>query len=52
MLVVWLHWIDEGGVCASLTPAIFEPGRADLILARPVSRHWVVLGRYLGSVAS
>lgn len=38
-------------VCASLTPAIFEPGRADLILARPVSRHWVVLGRYLGSVA-
>lgn len=38
-------------VCASLTPAIFESGRADLILARPISRHWVVLGRYLGSVA-
>lgn len=38
-------------VCAGLVPAIFEPGRVDLILARPLSRRWVVLGRYLGSVA-
>lgn len=38
-------------VCAGLTPALFEPGRVDLVLARPLSRHWLVLGRYLGNVA-
>lgn len=38
-------------VCAGLMPAIFEPGRVDLILSRPLSRHCVVLGRYLGAVA-
>lgn len=37
-------------VCAGLTPALFEPGRVDLVLARPLSRHWLVLGRYLGCV--
>lgn len=38
-------------VCAGLTPALYTPGRASLILARPVSRHWLVLGCYLGNVA-
>ncbi|MDZ7637934.1 MAG: hypothetical protein U5J83_06745 [Bryobacterales bacterium] len=38
-------------VCAGLTPGLFEAGRADLLLARPLSRHWIVLGRYLGNVA-
>lgn len=37
-------------VCAGLTPALFEPGRVDLLLARPIARHWLVLARYLGNV--
>lgn len=38
-------------VCAGLMPSLFEPGRVDLILARPLSRCWIVLGRYCGCVA-
>lgn len=37
-------------VCAGLTPALFEPGRVDLLLARPIARCWLLLARYLGNV--
>ncbi|MCZ2157139.1 MAG: ABC transporter permease [Bryobacterales bacterium] len=37
-------------VCAGLTPALYERGRADLTLTRPISRFWLVLGCYLGNV--
>lgn len=37
-------------VCAALTPALYEQGRVDLLLARPIARAWIVLGRFLGNV--
>jgi ABC-type transport system involved in multi-copper enzyme maturation permease subunit len=36
---------------AGLIPTIFEPGRIELLLSKPVSRHRILLGRYLGNLA-
>ena len=36
---------------AGLIPTIFEPGRIELLLSKPVSRHHILLGRYLGALA-
>src|SRR5262249_16526469 len=35
---------------AGLIPTIFEPGRIELLLSKPVRRYHVLLGRYLGNV--
>ncbi len=37
-------------VCAGLCAAIFEPGRTELLLSRPVPRGLVLFGRYTGAV--
>ncbi|MCU0226208.1 MAG: hypothetical protein MUF01_01095 [Bryobacterales bacterium] len=37
-------------VCAGLSASLFEPGRAELLLARPVPRGLILAARYLGSV--
>ncbi len=35
---------------AGLIPTIFEPGRIELLLSKPVARHHILLGRYVGNV--
>ena len=35
---------------AGLIPTIFEPGRIELLLSKPVRRHHILLGRYLGTL--
>ncbi|MEO7651726.1 MAG: ABC transporter permease [Bryobacteraceae bacterium] len=35
---------------AGLIPTIFEPGRIELLLSKPVSRTHILLGRYLGNL--
>ncbi len=35
---------------AGLIPSIFEPGRIELLLSKPVSRYHILLGRYLGNL--
>jgi ABC-type transport system involved in multi-copper enzyme maturation permease subunit len=35
---------------AGLTSAVFEPGRIELLLSKPVSRYQILLGRYVGNV--
>ena len=35
---------------AGLVAAVFEPGRIELLLSKPVSRTQILLGRYLGNV--
>ena len=35
---------------AGLIPTIFEPGRIELLLSKPVSRYHILLGRYLGNL--
>jgi ABC-2 type transport system permease protein len=35
---------------AGLIPRVLEPGRIGLILSKPVSRHHILLGRFLGNV--
>lgn len=35
---------------AGLIASIFEPGRIELLLSKPVSRHHILLGRYLGNL--
>src|SRR3984957_3124214 len=35
---------------SGLIPTIFEPGRIELLLSKPVGRHHILLGRYLGNV--
>jgi ABC-type transport system involved in multi-copper enzyme maturation permease subunit len=35
---------------AGLIPTIFEPGRIELLLSKPVARHHILLGRYLGNL--
>jgi ABC-type transport system involved in multi-copper enzyme maturation permease subunit len=35
---------------AGLIPAIFEPGRIELLLSKPVARYHILLGRYLGNL--
>lgn len=37
-------------VCAGLSAALFEPGRAELLLARPLPRVLMLAARYCGSV--
>src|SRR5579872_4446819 len=35
---------------AGLIPSVFEPGRIELLLSKPVARHHILLGRYIGNV--
>ena len=35
---------------AGLIPTIFEPGRIELLLSKPVNRSHILLGRYLGNL--
>jgi ABC-2 type transport system permease protein len=35
---------------AGLIPSVLEPGRIELLLSKPVSRHHILLGRYLGNL--
>jgi ABC-type transport system involved in multi-copper enzyme maturation permease subunit len=35
---------------AGLISAVFEPGRIELLLSKPVSRYQILLGRYVGNV--
>jgi ABC-type transport system involved in multi-copper enzyme maturation permease subunit len=35
---------------AGLIPTIFEPGRIELLLSKPVARYHILLGRYLGNL--
>lgn len=35
---------------AGLIPTIFEAGRIELLLSKPVSRHHILLGRYVGNL--
>jgi ABC-type transport system involved in multi-copper enzyme maturation permease subunit len=35
---------------AGLIPTIFEPGRIELLLSKPVRRYHILLGRYLGNL--
>lgn len=37
-------------VCAGLTAALFESGRTEMLLARPVPRFLILLARYTGAV--
>lgn len=36
---------------AGLIPTVFEPGRIELLLSKPVSRARIILGRYAGTLA-
>ncbi len=35
---------------AGLIPSIFEPGRIELLLSKPVARYHILLGRYVGNL--
>src|SRR5260221_2241657 len=35
---------------SGLIPTIFEPGRIELLLSKPVPRYHILMGRYLGNV--
>jgi ABC-type transport system involved in multi-copper enzyme maturation permease subunit len=35
---------------AGLIPAVLEPGRVELLLSKPIARHHLMLGRYLGNL--
>jgi ABC-type transport system involved in multi-copper enzyme maturation permease subunit len=35
---------------AGLVASVFEPGRIELLLSKPVSRFWLLMGRYLGNL--
>jgi ABC-type transport system involved in multi-copper enzyme maturation permease subunit len=35
---------------AGLIPSVFEPGRIELLLSKPVERYHILLGRYLGNL--
>ena len=35
---------------AGLIPTIFEPGRIELLLSKPVERYHILLGRYIGNL--
>jgi ABC-type transport system involved in multi-copper enzyme maturation permease subunit len=35
---------------AGLIPSVFEPGRIELLLSKPVDRYHILLGRYLGNL--
>jgi ABC-type transport system involved in multi-copper enzyme maturation permease subunit len=35
---------------AGLISAVFEPGRVELLLSKPVPRHQILMGRYLGNL--
>ncbi len=35
---------------AGLISAVFEPGRIELLLSKPVSRYYILLGRYVGNL--
>ncbi len=50
------NFIYSIGMClavfasAGLISAIFEPGRIELLLSKPVTRYHILLGRYVGNV--
>jgi len=50
------NFIYSIGMClavfasAGLISAVFEPGRIELLLSKPVTRYYILLGRYLGNV--
>jgi ABC-type transport system involved in multi-copper enzyme maturation permease subunit len=35
---------------AGLIPSVFEPGRIELLLSKPVERYHILIGRYIGNV--
>ena len=35
---------------AGLIPSVFEPGRIELLLSKPIERHQILLGRYIGNL--
>ena len=35
---------------AGLIPAVFEPGRIELLLSKPVERYHILVGRYIGNL--
>src|SRR5215471_14337112 len=35
---------------AGLIPAVFEPGRIELLLSKPVERYHILIGRYIGNL--
>jgi ABC-type transport system involved in multi-copper enzyme maturation permease subunit len=35
---------------AGLIPAVFEPGRIELLLSKPVERYHILIGRYVGNL--
>lgn len=35
---------------AGLIPTVLEPGRVELLVSKPVTRHHILLGRYLGNL--
>jgi ABC-type transport system involved in multi-copper enzyme maturation permease subunit len=48
-LYTWLMFLALFA-SAGLISSIFEPGRIELLLSKPVSRHHILLGRYLGNL--
>jgi ABC-type transport system involved in multi-copper enzyme maturation permease subunit len=36
---------------SGLVPTVLEPGRIELLLSKPIRRHQILLGRYLGNLA-
>ena len=35
---------------AGLIPSVFEPGRIELLLSKPIERHQILIGRYIGNM--
>lgn len=48
-LYTWLMFLALFA-SAGLISAVFEPGRIELLLSKPVSRHHILLGRYAGNL--
>jgi ABC-type transport system involved in multi-copper enzyme maturation permease subunit len=48
-LYTWLMFLALFA-SAGLIASVFEPGRIELLLSKPVSRHHILLGRYLGNL--
>jgi len=50
------NFIYSIGMClavfasAGLISAVFEPGRIELLLSKPITRYHILLGRYLGNI--
>jgi ABC-type transport system involved in multi-copper enzyme maturation permease subunit len=48
-LYTWLMFLALFA-SAGLISAVFEPGRIELLLSKPVSRHHILLGRFVGNL--